>query len=155
MSTIAFHKITPADKKSIEQIADWYKSEWNISMEMTIQRITSFPISGFPFQVLMSVDDVPVATAGIYSQVSLLEYDARFRIYSPWLALVYTLPRERKKGFGALICERIELMSKEIGLKEIYLYTFTAESLYKKLNWEQVERFDYRGKDAVLMKKKL
>lgn len=42
-----------------------------------------------------------------------------------------------------------------VELKDIYLFTHTAESLYKRLAWQQLERLALGGKDIVVMKKEL
>lgn len=155
MNKIYYQLVKPSDKQILELIADWYLSEWNIAKEITIQKINCFPDTGFPFQVLMTVDDLPVATGGIYTHVSLLDREPRFRVYQPWLALVYTTTENRKKGYGALLCEQIQNMAKDSGLKEMYLFTHTAESLYKRLGWQQMERIQIGDKDIVVMKMKL
>ena len=155
MGTISYHRLDPDDKETITIIAEWYLKEWNLPIESTIQRLSNFPATGIPFQIILKVDGVPVATAGIYNHVSLLDRAPQYKIYQPWLALVYTAKEHRNNGYGALLCKEIESKAKETGLKEIFLYTFTAEALYKRLNWEEMERIFLNDKDIVIMKKKL
>jgi predicted GNAT family acetyltransferase len=69
--------------------------------------------------------------------------------------LVYTLPEYRGRGYGAMLCEEIQGRSKELGTKQLYLFTHTAESLYKRLGWEELERIALKGKDIAVMKKEL
>lgn len=152
---VNYQLVKSGDKQTIELIANWYVSEWNIPKEITIQKLSNFPDNGFPFQVLMTIDDIPVATGGIYDHVALLDREPRFKMYTPWLALVYTTNENRGKGYGALLCEKIQDMAKELGLKELFLFTHTAESLYKRLHWEQLERIEIGGKNIVVMKKQL
>jgi GNAT superfamily N-acetyltransferase len=155
MSVISFNKVISNDKNSIELIAEWYLSEWNIPLEKTIIQISNFPVEGIPFQVIMTVDNLPVATGGIYNHVALLDRDPRFKIYKPWLALVYTTPENRNKGYGTLLCNEIEKLAKNYGLQEIFLFTHTAEALYKRLGWKQLERIHLNEKNIVVMKKEL
>lgn len=157
MNRIAYKKISNTDKKSIELIASWYLKEWNIPIETTTKQLSSFVIDNgnVPFQILMLLNNEPIATGGIYNHVGLLYREPRFKIYTPWLALVYTTPENRNKGYGVLLCKKIEALSKEIGLKEIFLFTHTAESLYKRLSWQQVERIELNGKNIVVMKKEI
>lgn len=155
MSRILFQRVKPDDKKSIELIAEWYQREWNIAPQATIQKISNYPAEGVPFQILMTIDSLPVATGGLYHHVGLLDYEPKYKIYGPWLALVYTTLENRNKGYGVLLCEKIQEISKGLGLKEIFLYTFTAEALYKRIGWEPLERVNYRDRDAVVMKKEL
>lgn len=155
MSSITFHRITPEDKDLIEQVAAWYFKEWNIALASTTQRLSELSPTGIPFHVMMKVDDLPVATGGIAHHVSLLSEEPRLKIYQPWLALVYTTTENQNKGYGTLLCYEIERILKELGVKEYYLFTYTAEKLYLKLGWEIMERLAVRDKDIVVMKKKL
>lgn len=153
MSRITYQIIRPDNTQLIQLIANWYLTEWNIPAEKTIQQLSNFPIKGIPFQLLLLINDVPIATGGIYEHVGLLDREPRFKIYGPWLALVYTVKEERKKGYGAMLCEEIQRRAKDAGLREIFLFTHTAESLYKRLGWQQMERIELQGKDIVVMKK--
>jgi len=152
---ISVRKITPNDQKLIELIAEWYLQEWNIAKTETIQTLTNFSPDSFPFQILMIIDDLAIATGGIYQHVRLLEIEPRFRVYRPWLALVYTIPEYRNLGYGTLLCQEIQTVAKELELKEIFLFTHTAENFYKRLNWQELERLTLNNKDIVVMKKKL
>src|SRR3982750_3382743 len=103
-----FEIVSPADDKAIKWISDCYLSEWNISKDKTIQKISSFAGDTSQFQALLTLNGVPVATGGLYHHVGLLDKEPKFRTYQNWLALVYSIPAERRKGFGALVCNYIE-----------------------------------------------
>ena len=153
MAEIKYQMIKPDDNENIELIADWYLSEWSIPVQTTIEKTKKLSIDNYEFQVLMTLDSKPVATGGLYNHVGLLDKVPRLKIYKNWLALVYTKPDFRGKGLGALICNQIQDYAKDLGLKEIYLFTHTAENLYKRLAWQQLERLALGGKDIVVMKK--
>lgn len=155
MTEIKYQIITPSDNEHIGIIADWYLSEWNIPVQSTIEKIKKLSAANFEFQVLMTLDNKPVATGGLYNHVGLLDKEPKLKIYKNWLALVYTKPVNRGKGLGALICSHIQAHAKDIGLKDIYLFTHTAESLYLRLGWQQLERLALGGKDIAVMKKEL
>lgn len=155
MAAIKYQIIQPDDNENIKLIADWYLSEWKIPIETTINKTKNLSIDNFEFQILMTIDGQPIATGGIYNHVGLLDKEPRLKIYKNWLALVYTLPDYRGKGLGALICNYIQNHAKNLGLKEMYLFTHTAESLYKRLAWQQLERLYLGEKDIVVMKKVL
>jgi GNAT superfamily N-acetyltransferase len=152
---IDYKRITSADTKLIHLIADWYFTEWNIDKATTIERLTSFPNDGISFQLVMTWDGLPIATGGVYHHVGLLDVEPRLKTYQPWLALVYTLPEHRGKGYGALLCEEIQARTKAAGTDYLYLFTHTAENLYKRLGWEELERIELKGKDIAIMKKEL
>lgn len=155
MSEIKCQIVQPGDNEIIQLIADWYLSEWNIPTGKTIQKLTILSEGGSQFQVLMTLDDVPVATGGLYNHVGLIDKEPRFEIYKNWLALVFTKPEKRHKGLGALICSYIQDRSRDIGIKEIFLFTDTAENLYRRLGWLQIERLLLGDRKIVVMKKGL
>ena len=155
MTNINYQLILPDDHQNIQLIADWYLSEWNIPVQSTIEKIKKLANENHEFQVLMTLNDLPVATAGLYHHVGILDREPRLKIYKNWLALVYSKPEIRGKGIGSLICTQIQEDSKKRGLKDIYLFTHTAESLYKRLGWQQLERLSLGEKDMVIMKKDL
>ena len=155
MADIKYQIILPEDNENIELIANWYLSEWNIPVQTTIEKIKRLSADNDEFQILMTLDNKPIATGGLYNRVGLLDREPRLKIYKNWLALVYTKPDNRGKGLGALICNYIQDHAKDLGLKEIYLFTHTAENLYKRLDWHQLERLSLDGKNIVVMKKEL
>jgi GNAT superfamily N-acetyltransferase len=155
MENIAFKIITAADNTSIACIAKWYFTEWSIPANTTIEKLNTFTANDFQFQVLMTLNNIPIATGGLYNHVGLLDKETKFKVYKHWLALVYTIPDYRSKGFGALLCNYIQNNAKEMGLKETFLFTHTAESLYRRLGWQQVERLTAGEREIVVMKKEL
>lgn len=150
-----YHVITPDDKEYIELIAEWYFDEWSIPVETTIEKVKNLSIEDFEFQMLMTQYNQPIATGGLYKHVGILDKLPQLKVYKHWLALVYTKPGLRGRGIGALICNTIQEHARTIGLKEIHLFTHTAENLYKRLGWKQVERHALGGKDIVVMKKEM
>lgn len=155
MNNIDYKIITAADTELITLIADWYFDEWNIDKAATINRLNDFQSGGILFQMVMMLDGLPIATGGVYDHVGILDAEPRLKVYKPWLALVYTLPKYRGKGCGALLCEKIQAQAKTACTDTLYLFTHTAESLYKRLGWEQLERIELKGKDIAVMKKEL
>lgn len=152
---IAYKRITSADTALIDLITDWYFEEWNIDKTATVERLKGFPDDGIPFQLVMTVDGSPIATGGVYHHVGLLDAVPRLKEFQPWLALVYTISEHRGKGYGARLCEEIERRVIGLGTKELYLFTHTAESLYKRLGYTELERVALKGKDIAIMKKEL
>nr|WP_255723186.1 GNAT family N-acetyltransferase [Flavihumibacter fluminis] len=124
-------------------------------METTLSRLTAITRQKDQFQLVMTSDGVPIGTAGVYNTVRILEKIPRLNIYTHWLALVYTIPMERGKGYGALLCEKVEEEAKKEGISKLHLYTYTAESLYKRGGWQLVERIEVESRNIVLMEKEL
>ncbi len=155
MSKFNFQLINQNDSKEMELISEWYFEEWKIPKEKTIQKLKTLFIEKQEFQILMKIGELPIATGGIFTHVGILDKLPRLKIYKNWLALVFTIPEQRKKGFGEILCKQIESNSKKIGLNEIYLFTDTAESLYIKLGWKELERVNLDNRNIVIMKKTL
>lgn len=155
MTNIACQLISLDNHESIELIADWYLKEWNIPNEKTIEKTKNLSADGHEFQLLMTLDQIPVATGGLYNHVGLIDKEPRLKVYKNWLALVYTKPELRGKGLGALICKHIQAHAKQLGLTDIYLFTHTAEPLYLRLGWEPLERLFIGDRDIVVMRKRL
>ena len=149
---IGFKKVTSNDPELIGLIADWYVDEWNIDREATIERLKKFPNSGTPFQLVITLNGTPIGTGGVYHHVGLLDAEPCLKVYQPWLALVYTIPEYRNKGYGALLCNEIQSQAKTLGLQQLFLFTHTAETLYKRLGWQLLERLALKGKDIAVMK---
>jgi len=155
MPAIQFQIVQPGDSQIIETIAEWYTAEWKIPAHKTLQKLQFITNDNSQLQVVMLIDNVPVSTGGLYNHIGLLEREPRLGMYKNWLALVYTVPDKRQQGFGSLICEHIEQHSKNLGLEKIHLFTDTAERLYKRLGWIELERLSIGDRKIVVMEKEL
>ena len=155
MGAIDFQIVQPADRQAMLLIAGWYFSEWHVPVETTMERLQGITADREQFQVLMMLDGRPISTGGIYDHVGLLDKEPGFKIYKKWLALVYTIPEERGRGYGAAICNYIQEHSRLLGFKKIHLFTDTAESLYRRLGWKETERLTVNDRNIVVMEKTL
>ena len=79
----------------------------------------------------------------------------KFLKFKPWVALLFTTEEKRNQGFGEKLLFRIEDIANYLGLKELYLHTFTAEKLYLKNNWQSFDRVEYKGHITAAMKKEI
>lgn len=55
----------------------------------------------------MSLNNLPIVKGWLFNHLGLIDREPKFKIYKNWLTLVYTIPANRNKGFGALICKNI------------------------------------------------
>jgi GNAT superfamily N-acetyltransferase len=146
------------DTATIASIASWYNDEWNIPIERTVQRLSMQEPSDLLFHLVLYIDNHPIATGGVHLNVGLLKEHPRFFSFSspsPWVAVLYTVPQHRGRDLGAKLLTEIEKQAKAIGLKKLFLYTFTAEKLYLRNGWTPTERLTYKGHDTVVMEKSL
>ena len=136
---ISFYKVQSTDEKLIDLISNWYLDEWNIPFENTYQRLANIQNDDVIFQLILSKNQEPIATGGLYKRIGLLNVHPKFKKFEPWLALLYTIKNKRNLGFGEKLLQKIEDISKELGFKIIYLHTFTAERLYLRNNWKPLK----------------
>jgi len=155
MTNIEFHKVLPNDPVTASLIAGWYLAEWKIPFEKTIDNLKIITTEQLQFQIIMTVNGIPVSTGGIYHHVGLLDKEERFKIHGYWLALIYTIPEKRRLGYGASICKYIERHSKDMGIGTIYLYTDTAVRLYNSLGWTTIENLSLGERNITVMKKNI
>jgi GNAT superfamily N-acetyltransferase len=155
MSSINFQILQPTDQQFFTQIANWYFSEWQIPVNATIERLKSLTADKGQFQALMLFDGKPIATGGVYDHVGLLDKKPALKVYKKWLALVYTIPGERGRGYGAALCNYIHNYCHTLGFEKIYLFTHTAKTLYQRLGWKEQERFLIHDRDIVVMEKSI
>ena len=155
MANIQYHILTASDSEAIKMIGGWYENEWGIARQKSLDNILEAITDEQQFQVLLSVDGRAVSTAGMYRKVSIVEKVPELGRYSNWLALVYTVPEYRGQGWGELICNYVQEQSKKMGIGDLYLFTDTAESLYRRLGWTVMERLTLGSRNVVVMTKRL
>jgi len=105
---------------------------------------------GYETALLAEVDGRPAGSCLFVRE----EIDPKHDL-TPWLAALYVEPDYRKRGIASALVRAIEQHARNIGCKELYLYTVTAEGLYVRLGWTVRERFDWHGKNFVLMAREL
>jgi GNAT superfamily N-acetyltransferase len=69
----------------------------------------------------------------------------------PWLGGLFVIPEWRNRGVGTMLMHRATEEARRLSVSQLYLWTHTAEALYRKLGWQVVERTNYFGKEAVVM----
>jgi GNAT superfamily N-acetyltransferase len=69
----------------------------------------------------------------------------------PWLGGLLVLPEWRNRGIGTMLTHRATDEARRLNISPLYLWTHSAERLYRKLGWQVVERTNYFGKEAVVM----
>lgn len=131
MSKIEYYFVNPNDLKSMTLIANWYLQEWNIPPDTTIKQLSLLLANGVPFQIIMTLDGSPIATGGLYNHTAQHDHEPFFKIPGAWFVLMYTSNANRNHGYGGLLCEEIQRLSKEFGLKQIFLFAYMGETLYK------------------------
>ena len=151
----SFSIVAPSDFATQQLIADWYDMEWRIEPAKTHSQLSSHPADGVPFQLLMTLKDAPIGTGGVYARVGLADHVPRYEAVGPWLALMYTVPSQRRKGLGARLCSELHERARAYGVAQLYLFTSSAERLYKRMGYDVVERILIRERELVVMQVRL
>ncbi len=94
--------------------------------------------------------DGPVGTASLARQDLAARPDL-----TPWLTGVFIEPAFRGRGYAAALVRRVEAFAMAATVSTMWLYTWTAEPLYARLGWQRVGLEDNRGREVVLMRRRL
>ena len=54
-----------------------------------------------------------------------------------------------------MVCKHVETHAQAMGIEKIYLFTDTAEHLYRRLGWTELQRLPIGVRNIVVMEKKL
>ncbi len=103
-----------------------------------------------PRSFILLLDDVPVGTASLAAS----DLDTRPDL-TPWLAGVFVVPMARGKGLVGHLIAAVEREARDQGFATFWLYTRTAEKIYRRLGWTTTEYFDRDDKQYALMRRDL
>ena len=102
----------------------------------------------------MNTDRLPLTLVALHDgllvgMVSLKFHDMERPDLDPWLGGLLVLPEWRKRGMGTMLMHHATKEARKLNVARLYLWTHSAEGLYRKLGWQIVERTEYFGKNAV------
>jgi predicted N-acetyltransferase YhbS len=142
----------------IPVIAQWFYDEWgDFYSDLTVRDIIE------RLEQRTNRDTIPLALVAIEDDavigtVSLKQYDMDTRMqYSPWLASLYVEKAHRNKGTAIKLIDAAIDKAVELGVEVLYLYTIIPQHMtfYILRGWKLVETTEYRGRTAVIVKKRL
>jgi GNAT superfamily N-acetyltransferase len=105
-------------------------------------------IGSLPLALIAFHDEELVGTVSL--KVQDLEIQPEL---TPWLGGLFVIPRWRGMGVASSLIQRAIEEAQRLKLKQLYLWTPSAESLYRKFGWSEVERTDYCGQQIVIMRR--
>lgn len=155
MPHLNFTIIQPWHRKSQMLIANWYLAEWNIPFSKTINRFEQIVLKTDQFQVLMHLDDKPIATGGVYNNITLLEMEPFLKNYKKWLAQIFISPGYRGRGYGTALCSYIHQHAAAKDIDKLHLATSSGTAFYQKLGWHTKDTLQVAGKNITIMEKGL
>lgn len=153
---LTFRLLKTSETNIPVKIANWYMEEWSILPGNTVQQLTNRSNdSNVIFQLLMYENNQLIGTGGVYHKVGIHRFKPMYSQHQNWLALMFTLPQFRGKGYGLQLLQAIESKAAERNLKELYLFTDSAANLYKRANYSLVETIVIEDRSLTVMKKPL
>lgn len=109
----------------------------------------------------MNVDSLPIAFVGFFDGKLVASASIKIREmethpqFEHWLGAVYVDVAHRGKGIGSQIVKRTVLEAKRLRVRNLFLYTRSHEDFYARLGWQPIERLEYHGREAVIMRQNL
>ena len=138
----------------LEQLAQLSWKEWQDVYEKRDQTLDDCLKN---YRERMNTDRLPLTLVALHDgllvgMVSLKFHDMDTRPdLDPWLGGLLVLPEWRKRGVGTMLMHHATKEARKLNVARLYLWTHSAEGLYRKLGWQIVERTEYFGKKAVVM----
>ena len=140
----------------VPTVARWHWDEWGADypdsslVEWTRQLAAKTNLDGLLCSWIAFVDADPVGSV----VVELDGVEPR-RDLKPDLAGLYVLPKYRNRGIGSALVTACEAGARRFGVRDLYLYTESAETLYARLAWETIESCHFLGQAVAIMRKSL
>ena len=90
---------------------------------------------------------VPAGTATLQHH----DLDLRSEL-TPWLAGVYVEPPFRGRGIATALVTRVVDAARAASIATLWLYTWSAADLYRRLGWVASETLQHRGRPVTVMR---
>lgn len=144
------------NKEYISEVADWLYKEFvqnirnDIDLNFVIQAIYNRKKESIPITLIAVEDNICLGT------ITLFENDLKTMQLTPWLGALYVKEIYRGRGIAKELMNELELVTKELGFKDLYLRTEHTADYYRKLGWKCLfETKDELGIDTEVFKKEL
>lgn len=137
----------------IEELAELNFKEWGEfrpgdTLQARTERMRAACGKGAIPSVVVAIEDSQLLGGAL-----LIDSDMKIRPQlTPWLAGVYVKAEERGRGVASQLVKRIVDEAAALDVRELYLYTDAAQSLYARLGWEVVEDLVYEELPVTVMK---
>jgi predicted N-acetyltransferase YhbS len=141
------------NEEHIDIISKWLWEEWgtanNFEFFKSIVK-NSLNKKNLPQTFIALDNNKPIGTIGLWR----CDMVSRQDLY-PWLSALYVIPSYRNRGIGKQLQAYLEIYAKQLGYKELFLYT-DLENYYDKSGWIYLDTgITYSGEYDKIYKKKL
>lgn len=140
----------------VPTLAEWFHEEWG--------RVVPWgTVEGFAemFRGQLNRDALPLALVALEggapvgtSALRVADMPERPE-RTPWLGGVYVRPGARGRGVGEALVRAAERRARELGFRELFLFTTDREAFYRRLGWSVLEHADHHGELAAVMRTEL
>jgi GNAT superfamily N-acetyltransferase len=91
-----------------------------------------------PFTLVAVEDTMPVGSVSI----KLDDFPDHRPDLNPWLASLYVVADYRGRGVGNELLKAAQETARAAGVTRLYLFTHTANALYKRDGWSSMDRIE-------------
>ncbi|MCB2299285.1 GNAT family N-acetyltransferase [Clostridium tagluense] len=144
------------NKEYIDEVAGWLYKEFvqnirnDIDLDYVIRALHNRRKDSIPITLIAVEDNICLGT------ITLFENDLKTMQLTPWLGALYVNSIFRGRGIAKELMNQLELFTKKLGFKDIYLRTEHTADYYRKLGWEYLfEAKDELGINTEVFKKNL
>ena len=143
-------KLIDSNNKIFDKVCDWYYNFYGIKSNETFEEARimfehSVNENKLPQTFVALIDGEAV---GMY-QISVFDdLKSRPDLY-PWLINVYVDEKHRGKNVLRELMNTVNENAKNIGIKELYLYT-KYDGLYEKFGWKYIEDVKTFNEDSPI-----
>ena len=144
------------NKECIFEVADWLYKEFvqnirnDIDLNFLIRALYNRRKDSIPITLIAVEDNICLGT------ITLFENDLKTMQLTPWLGALYVKEKYRGRGIAKELMNELELITKGLGFKELYLRTEHTADYYRKIGWKSLfEKKDELGIDTEVFKKEL
>ena len=146
-------RLEESNNEIFNKICEWNYNWWGVKNNDSYEKVRCYFEHSLncgeklPQIFIALIDNKPV---GMY-QISMSDdIDCRPDIY-PWLVNVYVDEKYRSNGICSQLMKTVKENAKNIGLKELYLYTEHI-GLYEKYEWQFIENVNTFKNDSPIVR---
>jgi N-acetylglutamate synthase-like GNAT family acetyltransferase len=139
----------------VPRIASWFFEQWRPlyteeSLASVERRIRTW----------LTRNQIPTALVAVSEKevigtVALKTWELPGLDFGPWLAGLFVVPEQRRRGIGALLVAAAEQQASALGVRQLHLYTPASEDFYERLGWMVVDHVVLPSGTVSVMRKDL
>jgi GNAT superfamily N-acetyltransferase len=136
----------------IPVVSGWHFHEWGDLHPGTTRSDWTAELADLSGRDRIPITFVVLEDSEAVGSASLVVCDMDTRSdLSPWLASVYVLPDFRRRGIATALVSHALAQARQLGIRQLYLWTDTAASLYGRMGWRPLVEESYKGKTVLVM----